>query len=326
MPGGVTMSEPVRSLVIIVGVLAVTLTIAAGLIWLERRLLALWQDRYGPNRVGPFGLLQVVADMVKIFTKEDWIPPFADKPVFVLAPAVIVATALLSFAVVPFARGVVVVDLNIGLLFFLAMSSMGVYSVVLGGWASDNKYSLLGGLRAAAQMLSYEVFMGLSLMGVVMLSGSFNLTTIVESQKRMWFCIPQFLGLVVFLIAGIAETRRLPFDLPEAESELVAGYHSEYSGMKFGMFFVGEYMGITLISMMTTTLFFGGWLGPVLPPVVWFFLKTFVFICLFILLRATMPRPRYDQLMAFGWKVMLPIALLNLVATGGIALAASHSS
>jgi NADH-quinone oxidoreductase subunit H len=325
-------SEPIwqatvaRSIVIIAGVLAVTLTIAAGLIWLERRLLALWQDRYGPNRVGPFGLLQVVADMVKIFTKEDWIPPFADKPIFVLAPAVIVATVLLSFAVVPFAPGIVVADLNIGLLFFLAMSSMGVYSVVLGGWASDNKYSLLGGLRAAAQMLSYEVFMGLSLMGVVMLSGSFNLTTIVESQRRLWFCIPQFLGLVVFLIAGIAETRRLPFDLPEAESELVAGYHSEYSGMKFGMFFVGEYLGITLISMMIATLFFGGWLGPVLPPIVWFFLKTFVFICFFILLRATMPRPRYDQLMSFGWKVMLPIALLNLVATGGIALAVSHSS
>jgi NADH-quinone oxidoreductase subunit H len=321
-----SVSEPIRSIVIIAGVLAVTLTIAAGLIWLERRLLALWQDRYGPNRVGPFGLLQVVADMVKIFTKEDWIPPFADKPIFVLAPAVIVATVLLSFAVVPFAPGIVVADLNIGLLFFLAMSSMGVYSVVLGGWASDNKYSLLGGLRAAAQMLSYEVFMGLSLMGVVMLSGSFNLTTIVESQRRLWFCIPQFLGLVVFLIAGIAETRRLPFDLPEAESELVAGYHSEYSGMKFGMFFVGEYLGITLISMMIATLFFGGWLGPVLPPIVWFFLKTFVFICFFILLRATLPRPRYDQLMSFGWKVMLPIALLNLVATGGIALAVSHSS
>jgi NADH-quinone oxidoreductase subunit H len=316
-------SEPIRSLVIIGGVLAVTLTIAAGLIWLERRLLALWQDRYGPNRVGPFGLLQVVADMVKIFTKEDWIPPFADKPIFVLAPAVIVVTVLLSFAVVPFAPGIVVANLNVGLLFFLAMSSMGVYSVVLGGWASDNKYSLLGGLRAAAQMLSYEVFMGLSLMGVVMLSGSFNLTTIVESQRRLWFCIPQFLGLVVFTIAGIAETRRLPFDLPEAESELVAGYHSEYSGMKFGMFFVGEYLGITLISMMIATLFFGGWLGPVLPPIVWFFLKTFVFICFFILLRATMPRPRYDQLMSYGWKVMLPIALLNLVATGGIALAAS---
>jgi NADH-quinone oxidoreductase subunit H len=312
----------VRSIVIIIGVLAGTLTIAAGLIWLERRLLGLWQDRYGPNRVGPFGLMQVVADMIKIFTKEDWIPPFADRSVFVLAPAVIVATVLLSFAVVPFAPGIVVADLNIGLLFFLAMSSLGVYSVVLAGWASDNKYSLLGGLRGAAQMLSYEVFMGLSLMGVVMLSGSFNLTTIVEAQRRLWFCIPQFLGLVVFMIAGVAEMRRLPFDLPEAESELVAGYHSEYSGMKFGMFYVGEYLGMTLISMMITTLFFGGWLGPVLPPILWFLLKTFAFIAFFILVRATLPRPRYDQLMSFGWKIMLPIALLNLVATGGVALAA----
>jgi NADH-quinone oxidoreductase subunit H len=315
-----------RSIAIIIGVLVVTLTIAAGLIWLERRLLGLWQDRYGPNRVGPFGLMQVVADMIKIFTKEDWIPPFADKALFVLAPAVIVATVLLSFAVVPFAPGIVVADLNIGLLFFLAMSSLGVYSVVLAGWASDNKYSLLGGMRAVAQMLSYEVFMGLSLMGVVMLTGSFNLTTIVEAQRRLWFCIPQFLGLVVFMVAGVAEMRRLPFDLPEAESELVAGYHSEYSGMKFGMFYVGEYLGMTLISMMITTLFFGGWLGPVLPPIVWFLLKTFAFIAFFILVRATLPRPRYDQLMSFGWKVMLPIALLNLVATGGIALAARHSS
>jgi NADH-quinone oxidoreductase subunit H len=313
-----------RSIAIIIGVLAGALTIAAGLIWLERRLLALWQDRYGPNRVGPFGLMQVVADMIKIFTKEDWIPPFADRAVFVLAPAVIVATVLLSFAVVPFAPGIVVADLNIGLLFFLGMSSLGVYSVVLAGWASDNKYSLLGGLRGAAQMLSYEVFMGLSLMGVVMLSGSFSLTTIVEAQRRLWFCIPQFLGLVLFMIAGVAEMRRLPFDLPEAESELVAGYHSEYSGMKFGMFYVGEYLGMTLISMMITTLFFGGWLGPVLPPIVWFLLKTFAFIAFFILVRATLPRPRYDQLMSFGWKVMLPIALLNLVATGGIALAARH--
>jgi NADH-quinone oxidoreductase subunit H len=317
---------PAQSIAIIIGVLVVTLTIAAGLIWLERRLLGLWQDRYGPNRVGPFGLMQVLADMIKIFTKEDWIPPFADKALFVLAPAVIVATVLLSFAVVPFAPGIVVADLNIGLLFFLAMSSLGVYSVVLAGWASDNKYSLLGGMRAVAQMLSYEVFMGLSLMGVVMLTGSFNLTTIVEAQRGLWFCIPQFLGLVVFMTAGVAEMRRLPFDLPEAESELVAGYHSEYSGMKFGMFYVGEYLGMTLISMMITTLFFGGWLGPVLPPIVWFLLKTFAFIAFFILVRATLPRPRYDQLMSFAWKVMLPIALLNLVATGGIALAARHSS
>lgn len=314
------MSEPLRSLLVIIGVLGTVLTISALLPWLERRLLALWQDRYGPNRVGPFGLLQSVADMIKIFTKEDWVPPFADKPVFMIAPAIVMVTALMSFTIIPFAPGLSVVDLNIGLLFFLAMSSMGAYSVVLAGWASNNKYSLLGGLRASAQMLSYEVFMGLSLMGVVMLAGSFNLRDIVEAQRRMWFCIPQVLGLAVFLVAGLAETHRLPFDLPEAESELVAGYHSEYSGMKFGMFFVGEYVGIMLISAMIVTLFFGGWLGPVLPPVVWFAVKTFVFICFFVLMRASLPRPRYDQLMAYGWKVMLPLALLNLVITGGAAL------
>jgi NADH-quinone oxidoreductase subunit H len=315
------MNGTLRALLNIFGVLFVTLSVAAGLIWLERRLLALWQDRYGPNRVGPFGLLQVLADMIKIFTKEDWIPPFADRPVFVLAPAIVMATVLMSFAVVPVAPGIGVADLNIGLLFFLAMSSLGVYSVVLAGWASNNKYALLGGLRASAQMVSYEVFMGISLMGVVLLAGSFNLRDIVEAQRGIWFCVPQLLGLVVFLSAGIAETHRLPFDLPEAESELVAGYHSEYSGMKFGMFFVGEYLGVTLISALIATLFFGGWLGPVLPPVVWFAVKTLGFICLFILLRAALPRPRYDQLMAFGWKLMLPLALLNLVVTGAIVLA-----
>jgi NADH-quinone oxidoreductase subunit H len=315
------MKEIIIQLVTVAAVLSVVMTIASGLIWLERRLLALWQDRYGPNRVGPFGLLQVVADMIKIFTKEDWIPPFADKAVFVIAPAIIVVTGLMTFAVIPYTPVIRVVDLNIGLLFFLGMSALGVYSVTLAGWASDSKYSLLGGLRAAAQMLSYEVFMGLSLMGVVMLSGSFNLREIVEAQKGLWFCIPQFLGFVVFLIAGIAETHRLPFDLPEAESELVAGFHSEYSGMKFGMFFVGEYLGITLISAMIATLFFGGWLGPVLPPIIWFLIKMFIFICFFILLRASLPRPRYDQLMSYGWKVLLPLSLLNLVVTGGILLA-----
>lgn len=315
------MNEVIRSLIIVAGVLISVLTIAAGLIWFERRLLALWQDRYGPNRVGPAGLLQVLADTIKLLWKEDWVPPFADKPVFIIAPAVIMITVLMTFAIIPFAPRIWVADLSIGALFFLAMSSLGVYSVVLAGWSSNNKYSLLGSLRASAQMLSYEVFMGLSLMGVVMLAGSFNLREIVEAQQRLWFCIPQFLGLIIFFVAGIAETHRLPFDLPEAESELVAGFHSEYSGLKFGMFFVGEYLGITLISAMVVTLFFGGWLGPVLPPVVWFVLKTFVFICGFILLRATLPRPRYDQLMAFGWKVMLPLALLNLVVTGGILLA-----
>lgn len=315
------MNETLRSLLIIGGVLFVALNISAGLIWLERRLLALWQDRYGPNRVGPFGLLQVFADMIKIFTKEDWIPPFADKAVFVLAPAVITVSVLLSYAVIPFAPGIWVVDLNIGLLFFLAMSSLGAYSIVLAGWASDNKYALLGGLRGAAQMLSYEVFMGLSLMGVVMMAGSFNLREIVEAQQGLWFCIPQFLGLVIFFIAGLAETHRLPFDLPEAESELIAGFHAEYSGMKFGMFFVGEYLGVTLISALTVTLFFGGWLGPVLPPLVWFLLKTFALICVFILLRATLPRPRFDQLLTFGWKVMLPLALANIIVTGAVVLA-----
>jgi NADH-quinone oxidoreductase subunit H len=319
---GKAMSETIISLLIVVFVLFTALTISAGLIWLERRLLGLWQDRYGPNRVGPFGLLQVLADMVKVLTKEDWIPPFADRRVFVMAPAVIMVTVLLAFTVVPFTRTVQVVQLNIGLLFFLAMSGLGVYSVALAGWSSGNKYSLLGGLRAAAQMLSYEVFMGLSLIGVVMLTGSFDLRVIVEAQRKMWFVVPQFLGFIIFFIAGIAETNRLPFDLPEAESELVAGYHSEYSGMKFGMFFVGEYLGVTLISALIATLFFGGWLGPVLPPIIWFFIKTFFFICFFILLRASLPRPRYDQLMAYGWKVMLPLSLLNILLTAtGILIA-----
>jgi len=305
----------------IVGILIAALTVAAGLIWLERRLLAVWQDRYGPNRVGPFGLLQVTADMIKIFFKEDWIPPFADKKVFIVAPAIVMVTVLMSFAVLPIAPGIIVSDLNVGLLFVLAMSSLGVYSVVLAGWSSDNKYALLGGLRAAAQMLSYEVFMGLSLMGVVLLAGSFDLTRIVQAQRHLWFVIPQFLGFILFLIAGAAETRRLPFDLPEAESELVAGYHAEYSGMKFGMFFVGEYLGVTLISCLIAILFFGGWLGPVLPGIVWFLIKVFFFICFFILLRASLPRPRFDQLMSWGWKLMLPLALANLLVTGAVALA-----
>jgi len=312
------MSLMVWQLSIAATVLFGVLTAAAGLIWLERRLLALWQDRYGPNRVGPFGIFQVVADMIKMFTKEDWTPSFADRPVFVLAPAVIVTTALLAAAVVPFGPAVQVADLNVGVLFFLAMSSLGVYSVMLGGWASNNKYSLLGALRSAAQMLSYEVFMGLSLMGVVMLAGSFRLQDIVEAQRGLWFCLPQVLGLAVFFVAALAETHRLPFDLPEAESELVAGYHSEYSGLKFGMFFLGEYVAVIVNAAILVTLFFGGWLGPVLPPLVWFTLKTLLVASLFVLLRASLPRPRYDQLMAYGWKMMLPLALLNLVVTGGV--------
>jgi NADH-quinone oxidoreductase subunit H len=315
------MTAPINPWFIIGGVLAGLLTIAPGLIWLERRLLALWQDRYGPNRAGPFGVLVVLADTIKLFFKEDWIPPFADKLVFVIAPAIVAITVLMSFVVIPFAPGVIVANFNIGILFFLAMSSMGAYSIILGGWASNNKYALLGAMRGAAQLISYEVFMGLSLMGTVLLTGSFRLEDIVEAQRHMWFVVPQFIGFVTFLIAGIAETHRLPFDIPEAESELIAGFHSEYSGMKFGLFFVGEYLGIMLISSLTVTLFFGGWLGPAfLPPLVWFILKMFVFIFLFILLRASLPRPRYDQLMEFGWKILLPLTLLNLLITAAIVL------
>lgn len=315
------MSETWIHILIIVCILLGMVTIAAGLIYVERRMLAVWQERYGPNRVGPFGIFQVMADMVKIFFKEDWIPGFVDRKVFIVAPTIIMITTLLSFAIVPFAPGIVVANLNVGILFFLAMSSLGAYTIVLAGWASNNKYSLIGGLRGAAQMISYEVFMGLSLMGVVILTGSFNMTDIVMAQKGMWNVVPQFIGFVIFFIAGLAETHRLPFDIPEAESELIAGFHSEYSGMKFGMFFVGEYLGITLVSAMTTVLFFGGWLGPsFLPPIVWFLIKMFAFILVFVLLRASLPRPRYDQLMSWGWKILLPLALLNLLVTGAIVL------
>lgn len=314
------MRHVLLTLLVIVAVPAGLLMLATMLIWYERRLLGLFQERYGPNRVGPFGLMQPFADMIKMLWKEDWIPPFADRAVFVLAPAIIVTTVLLSFAVVPFAPWMTVSDLNIGVLFFLGCSSMGAYSLVLAGWSSDNKYALLGGLRAAAQMISYEVFMGLALVSVVILSGSFSLIDIVNAQRDVWFCVYQFPGAVIFFIAGIAETHRAPFDLPEAESELVAGYHTEYSGMKFGMFFVGEYLGIILISSLTAVLFFGGWNGPWFPSIVWFLIKIFLLISLFILLRAALPRLRYDQLMDLGWKIMLPLSLLNLLVTGFLVL------
>jgi NADH-quinone oxidoreductase subunit H len=302
-------------------ILGTVIVVAAMLIWVERRLLSFWQERLGPNRVGPFGLLQVVADMIKIFTKEDWVPPFADRVSFVIAPAIIMTVILLSFAVIPFAPNIGIIESNIGVLFILAMASLGAYSVMLGGLSSDNKYALLGSLRAAAQMVSYEVFMGISLLGVVALSGSFNLRTIVEAQEEMWFVVPQFVGFVIFLIAGVAESHRLPFDIPEAEQEICAGYHTEYSGMKFGMFFVGEYLGLVLVSSLITVLFFGGWMGPgFLPPVVWFALKSGVFIAFFILLRAAIPRPRYDQLMSYGWLFLLPLSLINLLVTGAVIL------
>jgi len=316
------MNEIARYFLIIFGVLLAVFGLASGLTWIERRLLALWQDRYGPNRVGPFGLLQLVADMIKILMKEDWVPPFADRPVFVLAPALLLGAVLTTFAVIPFTSVIAIADLNIGLLFFLGMSSLAVYGVVLAGWSTNNKYALLGSLRAAGQMLSYEVFMGLSLMGVVLQSGSFKLGAIVEAQRGIWFVIPQLLGFAIFFVAGLAETRRIPFDLPEAENELVAGYHTEYSGMKFALFYLGEYFGITLVSAMIVTLFLGGWLGPLFPPIIWFLLKLAVVLGVFILIRGSLPRPRYDQLMEFGWKLMLPLALLNLAATGLIVLLA----
>jgi NADH-quinone oxidoreductase subunit H len=299
---------------------------AALLIWAERRLLALWQDRYGPNRVGPFGLLQVTADMIKIFFKEDWVPAFADRPVFLLAPLLALSTALLVFVVIPVAPGWgVAPDLSVGVLLFLALAALQVYGAMLGGWSSNSKYALLGGLRSAAQMLSYEVFMGIALMGVVIQASSFRLDRIVEAQRHLWFIVPQCSGFFAFSLAAVASVHRFPFDLPETEQELVAGYHTEYSGMKFGMFFVAEYVGIVVVSSLLTTLFLGGWHGPLadrLPWMgfIWFALKTLFFIMMFILLRGALPRPRYDQVMAVGWTFCLPLSLLNLLTTAAFVL------
>ncbi|PTU73834.1 NADH-quinone oxidoreductase subunit NuoH [Pseudomonas mangrovi] len=313
----------------VVILLAVVIS-GALLSFVERRLLGWWQDRYGPNRVGPFGMFQIAADMLKMFFKEDWIPPFADRLIFMLAPVVAMSALLIAFAVVPITPTWGVADLDIGLLFFFGMAGLAVYAVLFAGWASNNKFALLGSLRASAQTLSYEVFMGLALMGVVTQAGSFNLRDIVEyQQQNLWFIIPQFLGFCTFFIAGVAVTHRHPFDQPEAEQELADGYHIEYAGMKWGMFFVGEYIGIVLISALLTTLFFGGWHGPFLEAApwlafIWFALKTGFFIMLFILLRASIPRPRYDQVMSFSWKFCLPLTLINLLVTGALVLAAAQ--
>ena len=304
----------------VVVILLVLLNLPFGLIWTERRLLGGFQDRYGPNRVGPQGLLQPLADALKLMMKEDWVPSFADRFVFIVAPAIVVVTVLLVFGTIPFSARIRVSDLSIGLLFFLAMASLGVYSIVLAGWSSNSKYSLVGGLRAAAQMISYELPMGLSVVGVAMLAGSFRLGDIVEAQRPLWFCITQPVGLVIFLIATLAEARRIPFDLPEADSELVSGYHTEYSSMKFALFYLGEYLDITLVGCMTTVLFLGGWHGPWLPGLIWFALKVGAVIILFIWVRSVLPRFRFDQLMDFGWKVLLPVSLLNILVTGCLAL------
>ena len=309
-----------------VAILLAVVIFAALLSWIERRVLGWWQDRYGPNRVGPFGSMQIAADMLKMIFKEDWTPPFADKLTFWIAPAIAMSAILMSFAIVPLTPTLGVTDLNIGILFFLAMAGLAVYAVLFAGWSSNNKYSLLGGLRSAAQTVSYEVFMGLSLMGVVAQTGSFNLRDIVMAQQEHgWYVFSQFFGFVTFALAGIAVTHRSPFDLPEAESELAAGYHTEYSGMKWAMFFVGEYVGVIVVSALLVSLFFGGWegpylIGPYLPPLVWFFLKTCFFIMLFILVRGALPRPRYDQAMDAGWKLCLPLTLVNLLVTGAFVL------
>lgn len=312
-------------------ILLVTVISAALLSFIERRLLAWWQDRYGPNRVGPFGMFQLAADMLKMFFKEDWTPPFADKLIFWIAPAIAMAALLLVMAVIPITpEWSVFADLNVGLLFFLAMAGMAVYAVLFAAWSSNNKYALLGGLRASAQTLSYEVFMGIALMGVVVQAGSFSLAAIVEAQRNVWNVFPQFIGFCMFLIAGIAVTHRHPFDQPEAEQELADGYHIEYSGLKWGMFFVGEYVGVVVISALIVTLFFGGWLAPLgqtvpvlakVPPFIWFAMKTGFFIMLFVLVRGSLMRPRYDQVMTFGWIFCLPLTLLNLLVTGAVVLA-----
>ncbi|MFM7274573.1 MAG: NADH-quinone oxidoreductase subunit NuoH [Gammaproteobacteria bacterium] len=325
------MSVAMADLLLILGsvakavvLLLVVVLFAAYLSFIERRVLALWQDRYGPNRVGPFGIWQLPADVIKMLFKEDWIPPFADRLTFLIAPVIAMSALFVSFIVVPVTPTWGVADIDIGILFFMAMAGLAVYAVLFAGWSSNSKYALIGGLRSAAQTVSYEVFMGLSLMGVVAQAGSFNMRDIVDAQQGMWFIVPQFLGFVTFAMAAVAVTHRSPFDLPEAEQELAAGYHTEYAGMKWAMFFVGEYVGIVVVSALLTALFLGGWLGPGPEWLAgfWFTLKTLFFVMVFILIRAALPRPRYDHLMAAGWMVCLPLTLLNLLLTGAALLLA----
>lgn len=290
----------------------------------ERKILGYMQVRPGPNRVGPWGLLQPVADGIKLFFKEELIPEKAYRAVFIIAPAISMIAAILSLAVIPFGPSVTVfgrqvdiymTDVNIGLLYIFAVGSMGVYGIVLSGWASESKYSLLGGIRSSAQMISYELSMGFAIIGVLMMSQSLSMVKIIEAQKGLWFIIPQFFGFVIYIIAAVAELNRTPYDLPEAESELVAGYFTEYSSMKFALFYLAEYVNIITVSAVTTTLFLGGWNGPILPPLAWFVLKMFAVIFLLIWIRATLPRFRYDHLMKFGWKVLLPVSIVNILFT-----------
>ncbi|PLX76894.1 MAG: NADH-quinone oxidoreductase subunit NuoH [Desulfuromonas sp.] len=311
-------------------VFGVVLSMAAYLVLAERKILGRMQLRYGPNRIGPGGMIQPMCDVIKLITKEDFIPDRADKWVFLFAPGLTALTALLSFAVVPFSAPItlfgrevpmVICDLNIGLLYLLGLSSAGAYGVVLGGWASNSKYSLLGAMRSVGQLLSYELAMGLALIPVILSAKSFSLTEIVMSQQNLPNLIRHPLAFFIFMVAVAAESKRTPFDMPEAENEIVGGFHTEYSGMRFGLFFVGEYINLIVIGAMVTVLFLGGWHGPLLPPVAWFMLKVLLVAFCFIWARGSMPRPRYDQLMHFGWKVLIPLGLINVLVTGAILLA-----
>jgi NADH-quinone oxidoreductase subunit H len=305
------------------------LFIASYLVWMERKLLARLQVRYGPNRAGRYGLLQPIADVIKLLTKEDTVPEGSDRVVFLIAPALVATTALLIFAVVPFGEDIsvggrtiplVIADLNVGILYVFALSSLSVYGVALGGWASNSKYSLIGGIRSAAQMISYELALALSLVPVVMLAGSFSLVEIVNAQHTVPFILKQPVSFFLFLLSAMAETKRIPFDLPEAENELVAGYHTEYSGMRFGLFFLGEYIGLVVLGSLVASFFLGGWHGPFLPPLLWFLIKVLAVVFVMIWMRGTLPRLRYDQLMHLGWKVLIPVALVNIIVTGAIVL------
>ena len=312
------------ALVKVLVVFGAMMTIVAYMTLMERKVLGHIQVRYGPNRVGPLGLFQPIADGIKLFFKEDIIVPHANRIIYIFAPTVIVITALVSYAVIPFGDSftilgqkidLVVADVNVGLLYLFAISSLGVYGVAMGGWASNNKYSLLGAIRSSAQMISYELSLGLSVIGVLMITGSLSTVQIVEAQSKVWFIFYQPLGFIIYLISAVAECSRTPFDLTECENELVAGYQTEYSSMKFALYYLAEYANILVVSSLAVTLFFGGWHGPLLPPVIWFLIKVFIFIFFFIWVRATYPRFRYDQLMKFGWKVLFPLALLNIMLT-----------
>ncbi len=299
----------------IIIVFAVALLIVAYLTYLERKVIGHMQVRMGPMRVGPHGLLQPIADGLKLFFKEDIVPYEAYRLTFYVAPLICLVCALVLFAVVPISKTFMITRINIGLLYILSIASVGVLGIILAGWASGSKYSLLGGLRSAAQMFSYEIFLGFSLMGPLMIAGSLDLVKIVEAQK-VPLALYQPVAFIIYIIAALGEINRIPFDLPEAESELVAGFHTEYSGMKFAYFFLAEYANMLIVSAIATIVFLAGWKGPVLPGWMWFLIKLFAFVYFFIWVRATFPRYRYDQFMKIGWKIMLPLVLANIVVTG----------